>query len=56
VEVSTILTVGFGGGVVPFTDEFFGALYRLNTLEVKDIFDGCRINHCRGAHGHKKKI
>jgi hypothetical protein len=28
-----ILTVGLGGGVVLFNDEFFGALYGLNTLE-----------------------
>jgi hypothetical protein len=50
-----ILTVGLGGGVELFTDERLGALYGLNTLEVKEIFDGCRINHCRGAHSHKKK-
>jgi len=54
VEVSIILTVGLFGGVALLTDELFGALYGLNALEVKDIFDGCRINHCRGAHGHKK--
>ena len=49
-----IFTVSLCGGVVLFTDEFLGALYGPNTSEVKDIFDGCRINHCRGAHGHKK--
>jgi hypothetical protein len=51
-----ILTVGLGGGVVLFTYEFLGAFYGLHTLEVKDIFDGCRISHWRGVHGHEKTL